>query len=101
MINIRCVYEADPGFPATDQHPDAVRYKVGGYVVDAVGGEPTIDEVNAVRNPPPQKMKYDDLPQTLREVVSVSEKFAGKTEDEARTAFDSRDSITLQQGPKK
>lgn len=52
MSQIRCIYEEEPAFPATDQHPDAVRYQVGKYVVDAIGGEPMIEEVEAVLNPP-------------------------------------------------
>jgi hypothetical protein len=45
MSTIRCIYHnGPPNFPATDQHPDAVRYTVGPYVVDAVG-EPTLAEV--------------------------------------------------------
>jgi hypothetical protein len=41
MATIRVIYEAEPDFPATAQHPDAVRYQVGEYWVDAVGGAPT------------------------------------------------------------
>ena len=58
MSAIKAVYENAPSFPATDQHPDAVRYKVTSalrgsvVVVDAVGGEPTIAEVDAILNPP-------------------------------------------------
>ena len=49
---IRTVYEKEPNFQATDQHPDAVRYKVGKWTVDAIGGEPTPGEVLEVLNPP-------------------------------------------------
>lgn len=52
MSTIRVVYEQEPKFPATDQHPDAVRYQVAGRWVDAVGGEPTEAEVLAILNPP-------------------------------------------------
>lgn len=52
MSTIRVIYSEEPKFPATDQHPDAVRYRVGGHVVDAVGGEPTQAEVDAVLNSP-------------------------------------------------
>lgn len=52
MSTIRVIYEAEPTFPATDQHPDAVRYQVAGFWVDAVGGRPTEAEVLAVLNPP-------------------------------------------------
>jgi len=54
MSTIRVLYEKEPDFPATDQHPDAVRYKVGKWTVDAIGGEPTPGEVLAVLNPPPR-----------------------------------------------
>lgn len=50
-MRICCTYAAEPDFPATDQHPDAVRYHVGDWWIDAVGGAPTEDEVNAVLHP--------------------------------------------------
>ena len=40
MATLRLIYEAEPDFPATQHHPDAVRYQVGEYWVDAVGGAP-------------------------------------------------------------
>lgn len=56
---IRCIYRgAAPAFPAEDQHPDAKRYGpitlADGSVVfvDAIG-EPSIEEIDAVLNPPP------------------------------------------------
>ena len=52
MSTIRVIYEKDPGFPATDQHPAAVRYQVGNRIVDAIGGQPTQAEVDAILNPP-------------------------------------------------
>lgn len=59
MSTIRCIYrEAAPEFPATDQHPDAVRYGPitldGGAVVfvDAIGGLPTSFDLSAVLYPP-------------------------------------------------
>jgi protein-disulfide isomerase-like protein with CxxC motif len=48
MSQIRCIYRSQPNFPATDQHPDAVRYQVGALFVDAIGGQPTQAEVDAV-----------------------------------------------------
>lgn len=46
MIQIRCVYVGKaPNFPATDQHPNAVRYVVDNYVVDSIGGQPTKKEI--------------------------------------------------------
>ena len=55
MTQIRCIYSAEPNFPATDQHPDAVRYQVGKNWVDAIGGKPTQAEIDAVLNPPPRQ----------------------------------------------
>lgn len=52
MTSIRVVYFAEPNFPATDQHPDAVRYFVGGKWVDAIDGEPTEADLSAFLNPP-------------------------------------------------
>jgi hypothetical protein len=58
VSQIRCIYHgAPPDFPATDQHPDAVRYgplrlASGAIVfVDAIGA-PTAAEVSAVLAPP-------------------------------------------------
>jgi hypothetical protein len=60
MSTIRCIYypnadgsRRDPGFQATDQHPSAVRYPFdhatkGLLNVDAVGGAPTLAEIDAV-----------------------------------------------------
>jgi hypothetical protein len=53
MSTIRCIYDKAPNFPATDQHPDAVRYQVGSKWVDAIGGQPTQAEIDAVLNPVP------------------------------------------------
>ena len=50
---IRAVYDQAPPFPASDQHPEAVRYQVSGRWVDAVGGQPTPAEVNALLAGPP------------------------------------------------
>lgn len=51
MSKIYVIYESDPGFPATDQHPDAIRYIVEGKIVDAIGGPPSLAEIEAVLNP--------------------------------------------------
>lgn len=50
MSTIRCVYEQDPGFPATDQHPSAARFQisVGRWrFCDAIGGQPSQAELDA------------------------------------------------------
>jgi hypothetical protein len=48
VTQIRCIYDVEPNFPATDQHPDAVRYFAGGKWVDAIGGEPTQTEIDTI-----------------------------------------------------
>ena len=48
MSQIRAVYSSQPNFPATDQHPDAARYFVNPYWVDAIGGQPTLAEIQAM-----------------------------------------------------
>lgn len=53
---IRVVYSEAPNFPATAQHPDAVRYKIGKWIVDAIG-KPTLAEVEAFVNPPAEKVE--------------------------------------------
>jgi hypothetical protein len=47
MTIIRVIYEEEPDFPPTVHHPDAVRYQVGEYWVDAVGGEPAVGQIDA------------------------------------------------------
>lgn len=67
MSQIRCVYRgAPPDFPATDQHPDALRFgpiTVNGddYFVDAIGDAPTIDEIAAILDPPQLQIPYVDF----------------------------------------
>ena len=46
MSILRVIYEYEPDFPPTVHHPDAVRYQVGEYWVDAVGGNPAGEEVD-------------------------------------------------------
>ena len=52
MSTIRVIYEAEPDFPPSAQHPDAVRYQVGEYWVDAIdieaGAAPAEQEIDAV-----------------------------------------------------
>jgi hypothetical protein len=69
-MTIRCIYTSEPSFPATDQHPDAVRYFVDPYWVDAIGGQPTLDEINAVLTPP----LPDLLPYQFRAMLALSGK---------------------------
>lgn len=59
MSTIRCIYREAPNFPATDQHPNAVRYQVGALFVDAIGGQPTQAEVDALLTPPPTQDEID------------------------------------------
>lgn len=66
MSTIRCVYHPidgaprQPSFPATDQHPDAARYLVGPYYVDAIGGEPNLADIEALLRPsPPLSLERD------------------------------------------
>lgn len=82
MTTIRCIYHpqdgkaVSPAFPATDQHPDAARYLVGLYYVDAIGGKPTQAEIDAVLNPPPPPAK------TLDEKLAA----AGLTREDIKAA---------------
>jgi len=46
MSLLRVIYEDEPDFPPTVHHTDAVRYRVGEYWVDAVGGNPAGEEVD-------------------------------------------------------
>jgi hypothetical protein len=45
---IRIIYHEEPKFPATDQHPSAVRYHIGEFWIDAVGAEPTAADLTAI-----------------------------------------------------
>lgn len=46
MSTLRVIYEAEPDFPPSAQHPDAVRYQVGEFWIDAVGAPPTAGELD-------------------------------------------------------
>lgn len=81
MTTIRTIYSTEPEFPATDQHPDAIRYQVGNVWVEAIGGEPSQDEIDALLNPPaPPKTEFelmrdyiaakDDAPAELKRLVA-------------------------------
>lgn len=59
-MTIRVVYEAEPNFPATQQHPQAVRAKIGGYWVDYVGSAPSAQEVADHMSPPPSAEQVRD-----------------------------------------
>lgn len=58
-MTIFVVYDEKPNFPATDQHPNAIRYEVGRWWVDTDQGKPTSAEVEEIRNPPPP---FKDIP---------------------------------------
>jgi hypothetical protein len=62
---IRTVYTEEPRFPATDQHPSAVRYHVGSQWVDAIGGQPTPGEIDAFLHPEPPPSDADGLMMAL------------------------------------
>jgi hypothetical protein len=65
------VYSEAPRFPASDQHPEAKRYQVGSYVVDATGAAPTEAEIAAFLAPaaaePPPSDEVADLRAALAE----------------------------------
>lgn len=75
MSTIRVIYKSEPTFPATDQHPDAVRYHVGSVWVDAIGGQPTQAEIDAVLAPP----LPDLAPYQFRAMLTLSGKEAALT----------------------
>lgn len=52
MSTILAVYVVDPKFPASDQQAGAERYLVSGVLVDALGGQPTVQEVQDHLTPP-------------------------------------------------
>jgi hypothetical protein len=90
MSTIRCVYTTAPDFPATDQHPDAARYTVTvngtEYIVDAIGGAPTVEEVVAVLAPP--------TPRLVRKSVIVDRLQTAGLLGAARAALDAADLYT-------
>lgn len=64
MSTIRIIYHPKvdgsfnaPNFPATDQHPSAVRYQFvhpshGNLTIDAIGGAPVQAEIDVLLSPP-------------------------------------------------
>lgn len=67
MSTVIYVSTKEPNTPASDQHPDAARYIVAGLWVDALGGEPTQAEIDAILSPEPPK------PDPLLERIAVLE----------------------------
>lgn len=57
---IRTIYEAEPNFPATDQHPDAKRIKIRNWVVDYIGDKPDQTEVDSMLNPPVKELTLEE-----------------------------------------
>lgn len=86
MSTIRCIYHPkedgtpqEPNFPATDQHPDAVRYLIGNYYVDAIGGEPTLAEVETAARPAPLDISdIDNLDKTLKALALLTRQYANQ-----------------------
>jgi hypothetical protein len=67
VSQILVIYSSEPPFPASDQHPEAARYKVGDVFVDALDGEPSEDEVTEMLAAPYKnraKVLIDELDQS-------------------------------------
>jgi hypothetical protein len=78
VSRICCVYNQPPNFPASDQQPGAVRYgpvSIEGrdYFVDAVGGEPSADEIMAVWSGTASKHLDDHLAAAIAEFTPPKE----------------------------
>lgn len=56
MTQILVVYQEQPRFPASDQHPSATRYSVGSFWVDAIGDAPSEAEVYARISPSKEEL---------------------------------------------
>ena len=72
MSILRVIYEDEPDFPPTVHHPDAVRYRVGEYWVDAVGGKPAQDEVDKTLGelgPLLYQRRSDERARLAREII--------------------------------
>lgn len=59
MSTIRIIWHGETDIPPDRQDPACVRYRIGKYLVDAVGGPPTQQEVDDILNPPPTKDQLD------------------------------------------
>lgn len=86
MSTIRCIYSEPPKFPATDQHPDAVRYVVGGRIVDAIGGQPTQAEVDAVLTPPTDAAGVKEQRARTLDALAASDPQVAKTVEVLKAA---------------
>lgn len=53
-MTIRALYSGEPNFPASRQHPDAIRYRIGEWWVDADGPAPTQADIDEFRFPAAQ-----------------------------------------------
>jgi hypothetical protein len=88
-MTVRVVYRNNPpDFPATSQHPNAVRYgpyNISGvsYWADAIDTEPTLEEVAAIIAPPPSSF----LPRDLLALLTTTDLAAIKTAVDADVAL--------------
>jgi len=69
MAILRVIYEAEPDFPPTVHHPDAVRYQVGEYWVDAVGEQGEVDKTLGDLGQLLYKRRSDERARIAREII--------------------------------
>jgi hypothetical protein len=69
MSIFRVIYEYEPDFPPTVHHPDAVRYQVGEYWVDAVGAQDEVDKTLGELGSLLYKRRSDERARLAREII--------------------------------
>ena len=73
MATILNIYVREPEFPASDENPNAARYRYGSYWLHAVGGEPTPAEVTSMLNTRGQPVDPRIAPGPVADLESVKE----------------------------
>lgn len=90
---ILVVYDSEPSFPATDQHPQATRVQLGNKWVDSVGGTTTQAELDAFNAAVATQMQQGAEAQ---EVIQSSLKIAFNHENRIR-ALEGKAAVTRAQ----
>lgn len=93
MSEILAIYSEEPPFPPQAQQPNAARWKIGDYWVDAVGPEPPQEQVDAFVNPPHVKRfkEFDDD----GDVKALSERLRSANPDQLAAWIDQDEGVAL------
>lgn len=93
-MTILVVYSEEPKFPASDQRPEAIRYHIGNWWVDATEGAPTQFDLDTWLTPVAPTPERDPLAEIdAMKAALVSKRVISEAEIDAQAVR--LDSISL------